>query len=82
MVTRINTLAKTDQHISKNLQNAVSFAQSQVSALESASKIIDRMAQLAGLATNSLISDSDLLVAIKKNSQKNEDNNLHKVVIL
>ena len=59
MVTRINSLAKTDQHISKNLQNAVSFAQSQDSALESASKIIDRMTQLAGLATNSIISDSD-----------------------
>ena len=59
MATRINSLAKTDQHISKNLQNAVSFAQSQDYALESASKIIDRMAQLAGLATNSLISDSD-----------------------
>ena len=42
-----------------NLQNMVSYTQSQSQTLSSASKVLQRMSELASLASNGLISDTD-----------------------
>ena len=60
MLARIvSSLSKVDRRISDNLQNMISFTQTQDGVLENASRIVNRMSQLMSLATNSLISDSD-----------------------
>ena len=56
---KLGSHKKIEKSLSTNLQNMISFTQTQDGVLENASRIVNRMSQLASLATNSLISDSD-----------------------
>ena len=57
--SRISSQSKMDQVSRMNLQNMVSYTQSQSQALSSASKVLQRMSELASLASNSFMSDAD-----------------------
>ena len=56
---KLGSHKKIEKSLSTNLQNMISFTQTQDGVLENASRIVNRMSQLASLATNALISDSD-----------------------
>ena len=66
MLSRINTLTRVDRGISNNLQNMISFTQTREGVLKNASRIVNRISQLATLVTNSLISDSDSVKYIQE----------------
>jgi len=55
---KLSSHKKIENSLSDNLQNMISFTKSQDGVLKNASRIVNRMSQLANLATNSLISDS------------------------
>ena len=57
--SRINSQNKMDQVSRMNLQNMVSYTQSQSQTLSSASKVLQRMTELASMASNGLMSDTD-----------------------
>ena len=57
--SRLHNQNKMDQVSRMNLQNMVSYTQSQTQTLSSASKVLQRMSELASLASNSLMSDAD-----------------------
>ena len=57
--SRISSQNKMDEVSRMNLQNMVSYTQSQSQTLSSASKVLQRMSELASLASNGLISDTD-----------------------
>ena len=57
--SRINSQNKMDQVSRMNLQNMVSYTQSQSQALSSTAKVLQRMTELASMASNGLMSDTD-----------------------
>ena len=57
--SRISSQNKMDQVSRMNLQNMTSYTQSQSQTLSSASKVLQRMSELASLASNGLMSDTD-----------------------
>ena len=57
--SRISSQNKMDEVSRMNLQNMVSYTQSQSQTLMSASKVLQRMPELASLASNGLMSDTD-----------------------
>ena len=56
---RISSQNKMDQVSRMNLQNMVSYTQSQSQTLSSTSKVLQRMSELASLASNALMADAD-----------------------
>ena len=57
--SRISSQNKMDQVSRANLQNMVSYTQSQSQTLSNSSKVLQRMSELASLASNGLMSDTD-----------------------
>ena len=57
--SRVASKVKMDQVSQTNLQNMVSYTQSQTQSLSRASEVLQRMSELTSLATNGLMSDTD-----------------------